>query len=213
MILQPATAIKSHRTDLTQDLDAGFDDHDLEDFDGVNEVLTSDDDEPDQYDTAATEDDLLGELLNPTAAEAGEQKKLKGVIDLDDLLAESLEEASASARIKSDRKSLKDTRVSVKEREAMEARIRAWELAREWKPAAAVQFFNTQLCSDCGSENSTYAGLFQRQVHRNSKVMRWVLDVNGSGNNDGLPREHKESLTEVPVCRDCVTEQGFGTEG
>jgi len=216
-------SISRHRTDTTTDIDAGLE-FEEGDFASVRELVTDDSDSGLEDDSevpsgefnksgdmrAAATADLLADLMNNKAPAPGKAKIAGAGFDLDDLLAESLEEATASAAVKSGRKRLQDSRISKREKDEIEAKIREWELAREWKPAAAVHIFNTQTCTHCYSENSTYSGLFQRQIHRSSKIMRWVLDVNGSGSNDGLPKEHKSSSTEVTVCVECCAQQGFG---
>lgn len=214
-------SVSRHQTDTTEDFDAGQG-FNNEDFDDVEEMIREDDTDDSDPTPPSSEfsksgdmraiagEDLLADIMGTAAPAPGKAKVAGASFDLDDLLAESIEEATASAAVKSGRKRLQDNRINKREREEIEAKIREWELAREWKPAASVRIFNTQTCTHCYSENSTYAGLFQRQIHRSSKIMRWVLDVNGSGSNDGLPKEHKSSTTEVTVCIDCCTQQGFG---
>lgn len=212
------TTHSQHTTDTTADTDAGqaFEDSgfDLEEALQESSSDDSDNDVPSAElrsvgDMRAATDDLL-EGLTLTPADT----LLKGNSDdmsLDALLDESLKQASDSVAVKAGRKRLQDKRLPNRERLEIEAKIKEWELAREWLPAASVHIFNTQTCTNCGNVNATYAGLFQRQIHRSSKIMRWVLDVNGSGNNDGLPKEHKDALTEVPVCIECCATQGYGS--
>lgn len=209
-----------HQTDTTTDGDAGWG-FGLEEaeFDDIFEEAEDENDkvpvregnsigELKTWDRTIDESDNLLDTIQKNPAFRG--KVPHPGFDLESLLVESLEEAETSAAVKAGRKRLIDRRITPKERTQIESVIKAWELTKEWRPAAAVHVFNTQRCGYCCSENSTYAGLFQRQIHRSSAITRWVTYPNGSGNSDGLPRENKRSVTESPVCIECCEEQGFG---
>lgn len=153
---------------------------------------------------ASSAPDLLEGLLQQSVSPA----QAKGSdFSLDDLLTESLETIAESAAVKANRKKLKDTRLTKAEREAIEAKIRGWELAREWTPKASVAMFHLQKCY-CGSVHSIFSGMFQRQSHRVSAIERWV-PANDIADT-GLPKEHKAHMTAVAVCIDCADSQGFG---
>jgi hypothetical protein len=202
--------VGTQQTDTTQDLDGGqtaeedfadlmADMEALDDADGFLEAVEGNEELAKTTDAAVAE---LEELLRPTTAH-----KVAGEFSLDDLLTESLDAINESAAVKAGRKKLRDTRTTSKERAEIEARIKEWELAREWKPAATVAMFHQQLCVHCFSNNRTFDGLFQRQVHRHSKINRWVRQAEVF--DSGLDKEHKLHTSSVEVCEGCLEEQGF----
>jgi hypothetical protein len=128
---------------------------------------------------------------------------------LDDLLADSMQQVAGKIKLKVDRKRLLDTRVMGTERQEIEESIKRWELAREWVAVANVAMFNTQYWSHCASIHNTFSGLFQRQLHRTSKVNRWQAVV---AQEIGLKYETMHTEAEVAICAECVGEQGFAPE-
>lgn len=155
--------------------------------------------------------DTLEELLDAPRPGSPETKVKGDGFDLDALMEESMDQINASAAVKLGRKKLKDTRISNKERIEIEETIRKWELAREWKPAATAAMFQTQYCNHCGSIHSVFAGIFQRQVHRSSKIVRWVLT--SAAVDEALPKEVKHSDKTTVMCVSCVQGMGFQLTG
>lgn len=125
------------------------------------------------------------------------------------LLVESLALQRDKGVLKESRAKLKDTRVQGTERAKLEATVREIELVQEWSAVSNVVIFTSQVCQHCGKEHSTFAGLFQRQVSKSSKINRWQpikeLVV-------GLPKERKYTKTAVPICCECVEGQNWGQE-
>ena len=135
-------------------------------------------------------------------------QELHDFSDLDDLLAEAVELKSAAANAKAARKSLSAGLCSSAERAETEAKIREWESRTEWKAAAAVAMFNAQRCS-CGGTHTVFAGIFQRQEHKTSKVNRWIREETPA--HLKLPYEHKVNWESVGICITCVGAAGFPT--
>ena len=125
---------------------------------------------------------------------------------LDALLGESLEVAAASKALKENRKKLSDGRLNAEEKQEIAAKIREWEATSEWKPAAVAVMFMTQACS-CGGRHTFFQGVFQRQEHRSTKVMRWIKAETPAHLN--LPKEQKHTTEAVGLCVDCVDAAGF----
>lgn len=197
----------SHSTDTMQDLDAGLTAED--DYMSVLAELEAEEAAEAAAEAEAGDDltgaletshaaSLLDELMKPAAA--------PGDFSLDDLLNESMEAVNASAAVKAGRKRLRDSNVGSKERGQIEETIRLWELEREWRPAATVVMFQTQTCT-CVTAQSIFAGLFQRQAHRTSKIDRWVQVPEGL--DPALPKEIKHADSDTAICLNCVTNHGF----
>lgn len=156
------------------------------DNDDLDDLLQSDNDDSD--------DSSLKELLKAPS------------VDLDDLLAESLENVSLELQAKAARKKIGDTRLNKKEQEEIQATIRRWELVKDWKPAATVAVFHEQVCLNCGYVHSIFSGLFQREVNKKAHGQRWVKP---EVPNMKLPKERKEHSEEVDLCWNCAEEFGF----
>ena len=131
-------------------------------------------------------------------------------INLDDLLTESLQEASERNTAREGRKALAEGRVSPEERAQVSRIVRTWEEKREWTPAAAVVMFSRQMCAGCGSFHKHFLGFFQRQTHRASRVDRWIPHTKPT--DTVLPREAKYQDSVVECCEDCAEALGFEVE-
>lgn len=127
--------------------------------------------------------------------------------DLDALLTESVEIRTATKNLAEGRKKLADRRTDSTEREAIQAKLREWEAASEWKPAAVAAMFLTQHCTHCSRCATLFQGIFQRQTHRTQKLERWVKEATPEHIN--LPREQKHTSENVAVCSVCADSQGF----
>lgn len=125
---------------------------------------------------------------------------------LDDLLQESMQVVVARKELKAARPKLADQRVGSPERKEIEAKIREWEQASEWKPAAVTAMFLTQVCR-CGTQSIHFRGLFQRQSNRSSKISRWIREDTPAHLN--LPKEQKYDSEQVAMCYRCCDGQGF----
>ena len=130
-----------------------------------------------------------------------------GFDDLESLLQESLSTIKDRAFVKEGRKKLAQGKYNTAEKAAIDAKIKEWEMAREWKPAANVAMFNTQSCR-CGSRHAVFSGWFQRQHHRKSSIDRWVRPE--AEPLSSLPNERQDlELAQTTICATCAPAQGF----
>jgi len=128
-------------------------------------------------------------------------------MNLDDLLAESLQEQSDRQSAKEARKALAEGRAAPEERGALNKLVRGWEEKREWNPAAAVVMFSRQMCNGCGKFNCHFLGFYQRQSHKTSRADRWIPHTKPT--DETLPREAKYQDSVVECCEDCAEALGF----
>lgn len=142
--------------------------------------------------------DELDEIFGPTDG-----------FDLDQLLAESVAAKKAADETKANRKLLssKNAKLTAAQRQAMQDQVRANELRTEWTAQASVAIYSIQQCSHCGTKHGHFSGLFQRQVHRTSKIDRWVQS--NPVQNQGLHKESKENISYTEMCACCGPEFGF----
>ena len=132
-------------------------------------------------------------------------------ISLDDLFAESLASLQEKADTKAARALLSNgTKLSTAERDAIQDSVRNFELKREWVAQAHVVMFSRQCCKSCGEFHSTFLGFFQRQVHKTSKVERWVASTRPTETT--LPRESKYQDEMAEMCQECAFNIGFDVE-
>lgn len=133
--------------------------------------------------------------------------------DLDALLAESVAAKAEADQTKVNRKLLtsKHLKLSAAERAKLQEQVRQTELRTEWTAQASVAIFHIQQCSYCGARHTHFAGLFQRQAHRHSRIDRWVKS--NPMQNEGLPKEQKEDVHYSEMCGCCGPEFGFLSVG
>lgn len=127
--------------------------------------------------------------------------------DLDALLADSMQAKQDAIRIKEIRKKRAGGGMLPHESLVASAKIREWDLKREWNPSADVAFFHTQHCASCGSAHTHFTGIYQKQRHRTLAIDRWIKS--DSVSNKGLPKEVKNEDENVPLCSDCTTSSGW----
>jgi len=122
--------------------------------------------------------------------------------ELDALLAGAMTAKADALKVKDARRRLANGHFPKEERSSVEAMITAWELKKEWLPAASVQMFSAQTCSNCGEVHYHFEGVYQRQIHKVSHtISRWIKsDVVA---NKGLPEEAKCEEFFAPVCACC----------
>jgi hypothetical protein len=131
-------------------------------------------------------------------------------ISLDNLLAESLQEASTANEVKAARQVLAKGGLAAAERDAIASTVRSWEARREWIPRAAVAMFTRQCCRSCEGFSTQFAGWFQRQQHRESQIDRWIPHIRPVDGN--LPREAKYQDSFAEICENCAEHLGFDVE-
>jgi hypothetical protein len=164
--------------------------------------------------TTPTEDDFDDQDSFSEDLPFPDSDKDSGGVDLlESLLQESLSTIKDRAFVKEGRKKLAQGKYNTAEKAEIDAKIKEWELAREWKPAANVAMFNTQSCR-CGSRHAIFSGWFQRQHHRKSNIDRWVRPE--ADPIPSLPNERQDlELSPTTICASCAPAQGFylPTEG
>ena len=113
-------------------------------------------------------DDLLDESLGKKSSTTPDLE-----LDLDGLLAESLEIVAAAKAGPSIRERLKRAQ-SATERKEIETTLRRWEAQHEWENHEECYLFVVQHC-ECGSKFQTAGGVFWHQRHRkDTHLERWV---------------------------------------
>jgi hypothetical protein len=133
--------------------------------------------------------------------------------ELEDLLAESVSLHQESRKGIHLRKELARAK-SVEERAALQAKIRSWEDAYEWKSLAHCALVEVTTCA-CVSVTKTFGGYFYHQVHRTTpNTQRWVrTDDSGQRFEPSFQNKLKKQVlikeTLVTVCPNCLHDLGF----
>lgn len=174
---------------------------------------------PDLDDDEEADDELLSELEGEEHFTGGDITApvftpVANILDLDDLLAESMELKRESGKGKSLRDELRKAQTEA-DRKALEAKIREWEDTYEWTNKAHCVFFERVQCS-CGSLNSVFAGYFYHQAHKHlPATQRWVKTEDTGKRQldpslrDKLPKQVLYKTVAIPTCEFCVHLQGF----
>ena len=137
--------------------------------------------------------------LDALLAEATDIKaKSRGAGTLDDLLGEAMSIRTEAEEARVLRKALYSGMIPKEEKAATEAKIRQWELKREWVPAADVVMFTVQTCKHCGTSHSHFQGYFVRQQHKESNVSRWLAGPKPHGSSL-LLKERKNEVETVEM--------------
>ena len=128
--------------------------------------------------------------------------------DAFDELENLLAEVKASA---AETKAVKDARARAKSRYGNTpedlARIKAWELAREWKSVANCALFKRFECV-CGFHATVFSGLLLEQTHRYLRLSnRWTAQDAAIAD---LPNKTAIAKVKVPVCQRCAISKGWG---
>ena len=129
----------------------------------------------------------------------------EGFGDMDDLLAEALQEAADRAKVVEARKKAKS---GFGLSEDDQERIRRWELAKEWKPVANVAMFKRYTCT-CGFHSTVFEGLMLEQVHRTSKINRWTAQESAQAS---LPNTSAIRHAKIPMCQRCCASKGYSLQ-
>lgn len=123
--------------------------------------------------------------------------------DLDALMSEGLALVTKEKEAKKAKAKLKDTRITKEERSEIESKVAEWENGREWLAQAEVAVFDVQACS-CGSHQTHFRGIFQRQQHIRIPSASRFLKVE-QHLNVGLPKEKRMEVENVTVCLRCIS--------
>jgi hypothetical protein len=129
-----------------------------------------------------------------------------GVADLDELLAESLDQVREERAVKATRQRVRKsgwTGVDPADAE----RIRRWELANEWLAVANVALFHRYRCINCSRQQTVFGQLMLRQEHRHLRnTQRWQRT---DTNRADLPSEVVVQKWVTPMCTECAYLAGF----
>lgn len=147
--------------------------------------------------------DSLDQLL-------AESKPKRPLFDLDDLLADSMQQRKDADAVKLSRSLLSKSGLDPEARKRMEAQVREHEMKVQWSAVAAVGMFSRQWCAECGLCHIQFIGYFQRQTHKTSKIVRWLKSTKQQ--MDGLPKEAKYEDHEVETCEECAGAAGYPIE-
>ena len=134
-----------------------------------------------------------------------------GLLSLDDLLAESVQEAAKVSATEAARDRLRRGTGNAAERAEDAARIAAWEAQREWDQQANVALFHQFACECGAAESRLFQGLFIREVHRTlgHGSQRWRRV---SAADAALPNEVAVSEVATPMCAECAGDKGWAIE-
>lgn len=156
-------------------------------------------------------DDLeLGEVeampANPkpqVASEGDDDEASDDFSELDDLLADAMQERRETQSVIETRKRAKaGFGLSTEDQD----RVRRWELAREWLPVANTAVFRRYVCA-CGFHSTVFEGLFLEQRHRHSShANRWTAAEASQAN---LPNDTAIRVKSIPMCQRCAESKGF----
>lgn len=154
----------------------------------------------------AAPDDELDALLADSVGDADSD------LDLDDLLAESVQLRDEEREVKAARERLRKRGVLASGRTPEEvaedeARIREWELRHDWEAIAGVAFWEAHKCTNCGRKQTIFRQLMLKQTHRQyPDTLRWQqVDELPSD----LPQENQVQKWEVGMCTHCAGHFGF----
>jgi hypothetical protein len=120
---------------------------------------------------------------------------------LDDLFAEAMDNVKTAQLVKESRtRRASGAPVRLSDEDAR--RVREWEAAHEWTPAANVAAFEVVRCETCDTSHTIFSALMERQSHRTDPhAKRWVKVPMV---RDGLPNEVAHRWRDVPMCEDCA---------
>lgn len=161
--------------------------------------------------------DTLDELETLIAEQQQDQSSDPGVIDLDDLLKESVASVEADRNLARSRKLLQRKDLPQDEREDLEARVAEWEARKYWETLAHVAVFHKQHCA-CGAVHQHFSHMMYHQQHRTDKFcQRWVratpfVDTQTRQEVAALPNKVAFQNTVVPICHQCAAGAGFDLE-
>ena len=158
-----------------------------------------------------TLDDITGDadfaeleaLINPDKPKPDADDPDEGFDELEELLGEALKEKALGEYVA---KARAKARSGYKLADEDLARIRAWELAREWLPVANVALFHRYACA-CGNHQTIFEGRLLEQRHRTQAGSnRWTSQAS---EQPGLPRKTAIRKSLVPMCQRCSAQVGY----
>lgn len=167
-------------------------------------------------------DDLLADTPTDAELQADEDSATAAAtpvqqIDLDDLLAESVEQQKRAKQHRDDLKALRkrDSGLDEAERKRAAARVLEWEITHVWVTTARIHRFDVHTCTKCMSQHSIYTGEWLQQEHKALHCKRLVRlpsvhDIHALSDMvrftlDKLPVYRLDFPREVDQCPQCCT--------
>lgn len=140
-------------------------------------------------------------------------------LDLDDLLAESMDLAKQKKQIKQSQKAGAKGKPQVEpktpgwlnkdEMEAHAADVARIKARTEgWKATDAVLLCYAQICTHCGAEHKTIEGIFVRKFNEKLRINS-LIKPGGVIEYANLPRQVEIRTSQVSMCADCYPQQGW----
>lgn len=126
--------------------------------------------------------------------------------DLDDLLAESLQQAAERKAVKESQKKLKAAGANSRELQEDRERVERWQAEHAWTPVANVALYERHKC-ECGRQQTIFRHLMRRETHKHMRTVQRFIAVEESLAN--LPNEVAVQKWKVPQCTYCAQEKGF----
>lgn len=137
-------------------------------------------------------------------------------LDLDDLLAESMELRARKDAGKEYRKQLQRAaaaKVSDAEIEALRAKIAEWEDRVEWTSQSLCFLRTVQVCKCCQSRTPSFGGFYLHQIHRTKpNTQRWHAVQTPTDTDTTLPKTTVERTMPSASCIHCQPMLGFPRE-
>jgi hypothetical protein len=143
-------------------------------------------------------------------------KQQPDMLELDDLLAESVAIQNRAKEHKKALRALRSSKFNPLEEEAeraLRAKILEWETLRVWQTNAVLSMFEVQTCKKCLRQTRVYKGEFLEQEHVKMRCTRLVkLPENGVLLEhadmmrvalEQLPHAQLERSVEVEKCAEC----------
>lgn len=151
------------------------------------------------------QEEFLDEDLEAPTSNPKPQREADGITeDLDDLLAEAMQQRATGEAVKAARARAKSGYGNTPE--DLE-RIRRWELANEWRAVASVALFHRFTCA-CRKHSTVFEGMMTEEVGRhNPKNKRWVAVTEPAPAH--LPKRTAIRITPVAMCPVCLPAHGF----
>lgn len=145
----------------------------------------------------------LEQLINPGKPVPDADDPEEGFDELEELLGEAMKEKQLGETVKQARARAKSGyQLGADDL----ARIRAWELAREWLPVANVALFHRYACA-CGNHQTVFEGRMLEQRHRIQRTSnRWTAQAT---EQPGLPKKTAIRKSTVPMCQRCTADAGY----
>ena len=158
----------------------------------ANDQLTDNDEEFDE----------LEALINLKPVPAADEPD-EGFDELEELLGEAMKDKKLAEEVKAARAKAKGGfGLSADDL----ARIKRWELAKEWLPVANVALFRRYEC-DCGYHSTLFEGLMLEQRHRaDTHANRWTTQETSQA---ALPNKTAIRKSYVPLCQRCAAGKGY----